>query len=70
MDKSHQDELLSNWLELNKTLMILEEEEILALMEREKSQRARLRVMMRLYHRFSRLRSQREKREMGANAKA
>lgn len=58
-------ELLKSWLGLNARLMKLKEKEVLELLEHEKISQARLRVLLRLYHRFSKLRGIREKSELG-----
>ena len=63
-------EILDKWIELNFALMDMEEPEVTQLLECERKGKARLRIMLRLYHRLSRLRSQREKREIAACAKA
>lgn len=63
------DEALRDWVALNKNLMHMTEYQIALLLEHERLNRARLRVMLRLYHRFSKLRSGREKAELGALAR-
>ena len=64
------EEQLQDWIGLNRALMFMSEEEVTALLKVEKKGRARLRIMMRLYHRLSKLRSMREKLELAKNAKA
>lgn len=64
------NDILNQWLQLNEQLMGMPETEVQRLLEVEKAGRARLRVMLRLYHRLSKLRSQREKRELATHAKA
>ena len=64
------DELLGNWAKLNEVIMNLNELEVQGLIEHERSNKARIRVMLRLYNRFSKLRSQREKRELAKDAQA
>lgn len=63
------DELLHDWSRLNKELMTLSESEIEKLLAHERKHRARLRVMMRLYHRYSKLRGIREKIELSGAAR-
>lgn len=63
-------EILDKWIELNGALMTMEEPEVLELLEAERKGKARLRVMLRIYHRLSKLRSHREKRELASSAKA
>lgn len=63
------DEVLRDWVALNKGLMHITEDQIAMLLEHEKANRGRLRVMLRLYHRFSKLRSGREKAELGGLAR-
>jgi hypothetical protein len=64
------DAVLSNWLKLNELIMELDEGEIAELFEHERNNKARLRIMLRLHNRFSKLRGQREQREIGKDAKA
>lgn len=63
------DKELRDWVALNKALMTMSEEKISELLAYERVNRARLRVMLRLYHRFSKLRSIREKQELGNQAR-
>ena len=63
-------DILNRWIELNAALMSMEEPEAAKLLEAERKGKARLRVMLRIYHRLSKLRGQREKREIAACAKA
>lgn len=63
------DELLGNWTRLNEVIMQLTEKEVADLLEHERNNRARLRAMLRIYNRYSKLRSQREKRELAKDAK-
>ena len=55
---------------LNKALMLMPEAKIAELLEHEKAHKARHRIMMRLYHRLSKLRGIREKMELAKHAKA
>lgn len=64
------DALLGNWARLNEVVMQLTECEVAELLEHERNNRGRLRTMLRLYNRFSKLRGQREKREFAKDAKA
>ena len=57
-------------MQLNEVIMNLTEKEVADLLEHERNTRARIRVMLRLYNRFSKVRSQREKRELAKDAKA
>jgi hypothetical protein len=63
------EDLLNNWTLLNKQLMELSEKQVDALMIAERKGRGRMRVMLRIYNRFSKLRSQREKLEIARAAK-
>ena len=63
------DTLLKNWAVLNVELMTVSEATAQALLDRERSNRARLRVMLRVYNRLSKLRSIREKQELAVGAK-
>lgn len=69
MTTQEQEALLKDWHRLNRELMELPENEILELMELEKHGRARLRVMLRLFNRFNKLRAQREKVELAGIAR-
>lgn len=64
------EEQLQDWIGLNKALMFMSEDEVMALLKVEKKGRGRLRIMMRLYHRLSKLRATREKLELIKHAKA
>lgn len=59
------DEVLRTWQALNATIMTLDLNQARALLEREKQAQRRLRVMLRLYSRYSKLRSAAEKAELG-----
>lgn len=63
------DSLLKNWALLNVKLMEVDEDTTDLLLRREKTNRARLRVMLRIYNRLSKLRSIREKQELAVGAK-
>jgi hypothetical protein len=63
------DALLKNWALLNVKLMEVDEDTASLLLRREKATRARLRVMLRIYNRLSKLRSIREKQELAVGAK-
>jgi hypothetical protein len=63
------DSLLKNWALLNVKLMEVDEDTASLLLRREKTSRARLRVMLRIYNRLSKLRSIREKQELAVGAK-
>lgn len=64
------DALLGNWTQLNLVIMQLTEKEVSELLEHERNTRGRLRVMLRIYNRFSKLRSLREKKELVKDVKA
>lgn len=64
------EELLRDWSKLNKQIMFMGELQILDLLDIEKQTKGRLRVLMRLYNRFSKLRGAREKVELAQNSKA
>ena len=63
------EELLKDWALLNKQVMTMPEAQVAELLEAEKQGRARLRVMLRLYHRLSKLRGIREKAELAQVAR-
>lgn len=63
------DAVLKDWILLNERVMELSESEVLALINREKETRARSRVMLRCYNRYSKLRSIREKQELVSASK-
>jgi len=64
------EKALANWGELNTLIMQLKEKDIHALLEHEKENKGRMRILMRLYNRFSKLRSTREKVELMSHVKA
>ena len=64
------EKALANWSELNTLIMQLKEKDIHALLEHEKENKGRMRILMRLYNRFSKLRSTREKVELMSHVKA
>lgn len=70
MDKKTADGLLQNWLELNRRLMDLDEADVFKLLQHEKAHKARVRIMLRLHNRLSKLRGARERAELAACAKA
>lgn len=70
MTAEKMDDLLRNWGRLNRDIMLLSEDVILKLMAREKAARGRLRILMRLYNRMSKLRAAREKVELMKSVKA
>lgn len=63
------EDILNNWTALNKQLMALNENSVHQLLETERANRGRIRVMLRIYNRYSKLRSQREKLELARAAK-
>lgn len=63
------DEILRTWQTLNAAVMTLDLRQAEFLLDRERSHQRRLRVMMRLYSRFSKLRSSAEKAELGQLAR-
>lgn len=63
------EDLLKDWALLNKQVMTMSESQVAKLLEVEKKERARLRVMLRLYHRLSKLRGIREKAELAQVAR-
>ena len=64
------EKALANWSELNTLIMQLKEKDMHALLEHEKENKGRMRILMRLYNRFSKLRSTREKVELMSHVKA
>jgi len=70
MIKEQADELLRNWVVLNQKLMSLDEKNVVQLIEHEKKHKARIRILLRLHNRFSRLRGERERAELASHAKA
>ena len=65
----YHESLLKNWMLLNEKVMDLTEEDLLKLQELEQEGRARLRVMLRIYNRYSKIRSIREKLDIAKAAK-
>ena len=63
------EDILSDWVRMNDAIMELTEAQVEGLLQYEKDHRARLRTMMRLYNRLSKLRSGREKVELAKCAK-
>jgi|DEB19_MinimDraft_2_1074335.scaffolds.fasta_scaffold03517_3 hypothetical protein len=61
--------LLKNWALLNVDVMKLSEQTLIKMLKMEQDGRARLRVMLRIYNRLSKVRSIREKQELAAEAK-
>lgn len=63
------NEVLDNWARLNEFLMSVDEPRVVELLEAEKSGKARLRVMLRIFNRLNKLRATREKLELGKLAR-
>lgn len=63
------ESLLKNWALLNVDVMKLDEATLTNLLTLEKEGRARLRVLLRIYNRLSKVRSIREKTELAQSAK-
>lgn len=63
------NEVLDNWTRLNEFLMSVDEPRVVELLEAEKSGKARLRVMLRIFNRLNKLRATREKLELGKLAR-
>ena len=59
-----------NWRELNKYLMQLSEEELLKMLNEERSGARRLSALTRIHQRYNALRNVRERNELLAEAKA
>lgn len=59
-------DLLQNWNTLNKALLGLKEEQVLGLLERERAEKNRLSYTLRLHSRLSRMRRERERREIAS----
>lgn len=59
-----QVDLLQNWNTLNKALLGLREEQVHGLLERELAGKNRLSYTLRLHSRLSRMRRERERREI------
>jgi len=55
---------LKDWAQLNKDIMTWPEEEIQQALDYEKKNRARVRVLLRLQNRLSKLRGQRERKAL------
>lgn len=70
MTNDEKDKLLHDWMELNRRVMEMTEAEVRSLLDHEQKNRARLRVMLRLLNRMSKLRATREKAEIAKHAKA
>ena len=60
---------LGNWIEFNAALMKMNEAEVAAQVELEKNGKARLMHMLRLNARLSKLRRERERKEIAKGAK-
>lgn len=58
------------WTDVTKTVMQMTEKEAQDALKHEMATAGRLKLMLRLYSRFSKLRSAREKAELGKVAKA
>lgn len=65
----YMESLLKNWALLNVDVMKLDEATLTNLLTLEKEGRARLRVLLRIYNRLSKVRSIREKTELAQSAK-
>ena len=57
-------QVLSSWLVLNAELRVADEERCRKLLLHEKETKRRLNYMLRIYGRYNRLRSDRERREL------
>ena len=64
------DALLASWSLLNEKVMGMPEAEVQELLDHELAHRARLRVMLRIYNRLSKLRGSREKLNLAKKARA
>ncbi len=53
-----------NWRKLNKDLALMSEEQVLALLNAERSGLRRISILERLHQRYTMLRSERERREI------
>lgn len=60
---------LGNWSLLNSRLMAMNEEEVAALLKKEKAGQGRLTFLLRLQARLNKLRRERERGELAAGAK-
>jgi hypothetical protein len=56
--------LETNWRKLNKELALMNEEQVLALLNEERSNRKRLSFLQRLHQRYTTLRAARERLEI------
>lgn len=57
-------DVLNSWSTLNSAVMDMSEDELIALLEREKAGKARLRILTRILHRYSKVRGLRERLEI------
>jgi len=62
--------LQTNWRKLNKELALLSEEQVLALLNDERTGRRRLSILERLHQRYTSLRAARERMEILKEARA
>ncbi len=63
------EDALTNWSSLNKFLVMATEEEANRLLQRERAQFARLQFLLRIYGKYNRLRTQRERTELAGEAR-
>lgn len=61
---------LENWDMLNEHVKTLDEKAVKALIEKEKKGQNRPQFLLRMYGRFNRLRTARERRELMSNSKS
>lgn len=64
MTTGYIEEALSSWLQLNKVLRTIKETECGTLLRFERHGKRRVNYMLRIYGRYNRLRSDRERREL------
>jgi hypothetical protein len=62
--------LQTNWRKLNKELALLDEAQVLALLNAERTGRKRISILERLHQRYTALRTARERMEILREAKA
>lgn len=70
MSFEEKDSILRNWVKFLERIMEIHDDAVMwELLEHEQSTKARLRVMMRIYHRANKLRSIRETANIARSAK-
>jgi hypothetical protein len=69
VDKIELEKLLAGWSQLNSGLMGLSESDVVKLLALEQAGKARLRFLLRIHNRLSKLRGIRERNEIAGTAR-